>query len=141
MCSMHAGTGLEIAASQRTIVQSKVHCRLCTIKSLDDLILQVWLFMKLMGNFYFQNRGGGGSFYGAAMYIFCRYLSRLKQVEFKHETKKVCQDNLIGASCKIISSPEVYGCEALSSSLYILQCKTSFPITSVALQKHATIKT
>ena len=62
MCSMHAGTGLEIAASQRTIVQSKVHCRLCTIKSLDDLILQVWLFMKLMGNFYFQNRGGGGAF-------------------------------------------------------------------------------
>ena len=63
MCSMHAGTGLEIAASQRTIiVQSKVHCRLCTIKSLDDLILQVWLFMKLMGKFYFQNRGGGGAF-------------------------------------------------------------------------------
>ena len=60
MCSMHAGTGLEIAASQRTIVQSKVHCRLCTIKSLDDLILQVWLFMKLMGNFYFQNRGQRG---------------------------------------------------------------------------------
>ena len=61
MCSMHAGTGLEIVASQRTIVQSKVHCRLCTIKSLDDLILQVsWLFMKLMGNFYFQNRGQRG---------------------------------------------------------------------------------
>ena len=50
MCRMHEGTGLEIAASQRS---------LCTIKSLDDLILQVWLFMKLTGNVYFRTRGVG----------------------------------------------------------------------------------